>query len=59
MMHSCPDGTHTRLVRSGPVGTMRGVRFDCPRCGWSRAGATIWTNAKRILNDPAVRAALR
>lgn len=41
MQHSCPDGTHTRLIRTGPVGTVDGVTYACPRCGYSQPAAQI------------------
>jgi predicted RNA-binding Zn-ribbon protein involved in translation (DUF1610 family) len=48
MMHSCPDGTHTRLTRTGPVGTLKGVTFTCPRCGYGRSAAKIKSDAEAI-----------
>ena len=59
MAHTCPDGNRTRLNRSGPVGTMEGVTYSCPRCGWTKDATTIYADAVRILNHPLVRAALR
>jgi len=59
MMHSCPDGTYTRLVRTGPTGTMIGVTFTCPRCGWASAATVILDKAEAVLNNPAIRAILR
>lgn len=59
MAHKCPDGTHSKLVRTGPIGTVEGVTYDCPRCGYHNDAATMLENARRILNDPAIRAALR
>ena len=59
MSHSCPDGTHTKLVRTGPVGTTEGVTFSCPRCGYSKAATAIYADAKRVLTDPKVLASLR
>lgn len=41
LAHSCPDGKHTKLIRTGPVGTMEGVTFRCPRCGDTRTGQRI------------------
>lgn len=41
LSHSCPDGTHSRLNRTGPVGTQKGVRFSCPRCGWSNSAVAM------------------
>ena len=59
MRHTCPDGTSTRLVRDpkAPVGVL--ARHDCPRCGWSKNGEMILRDVTAILNDPAIRAALR
>jgi predicted RNA-binding Zn-ribbon protein involved in translation (DUF1610 family) len=59
MAHSCPDGTHSRLVREGPVGTMEGVTFSCPRCGYVKSAILIYEDTKRVLSDPKVLAALR
>ncbi len=58
MMHACPDGTHTRLVRTGPTGTTVGVWFDCPRCGYRKSGQAMYDDAARALHDPRIRAAL-
>jgi hypothetical protein len=59
MRHTCPDSKQTKLQRSGPVGTMVGVTYSCPNCGWAKGAATIEAEAKAILFDPAIRAALR
>jgi C4-type Zn-finger protein len=47
------------LVRTGPVGTMVGVTFSCPRCGYRNAAEVMHADAVRVLNDPRIRAALR
>jgi len=59
MRHTCPDGTYGKLIRTGPVGTMVGVTFTCEHCGYAKSATTILKNTERVLNDPAVRAALR
>jgi len=41
MTHRCPDGTATKLSRTGPVGTMEGVTFRCPKCGHSKSAVQI------------------
>jgi hypothetical protein len=37
LMHRCPNGTATRLTRTGPVGTLEGVTLSCLTCGYSKS----------------------
>lgn len=49
MRHTCPDGTSTRLVRSGPVGSDGpDVTFSCPRCGWTRTADIIGRDVRIV-----------
>lgn len=57
MMHSCPDGTYSKLIRTGPIGTMVGVTYDCPRCGYHRSAKVIWDAANTA--RPVIAAALK
>jgi hypothetical protein len=57
LAHSCPDGKHTKLIRTGPLGTEEGVTFRCPRCGESKSGAQIMADFQAI--RPRIIAALR
>lgn len=41
MQHRCKDGQATKLERHGPVGTMEGVTFSCPRCGYVKEAKAI------------------
>jgi predicted RNA-binding Zn-ribbon protein involved in translation (DUF1610 family) len=42
LMHTCKDGTRSKLTRTGPVGDETdAVRFTCPRCGYAIGGATM------------------
>jgi ssDNA-binding Zn-finger/Zn-ribbon topoisomerase 1 len=50
MRHTCKDGQATKLLRSGPVGTVEGVTFTCPRCGYTKAAADIERDAVSTLN---------
>ena len=34
MTHSCPDGTHTKLVRDGAAPIGQDADLTCPRCGY-------------------------
>lgn len=57
MRHTCPDGKQTKLHRSGPTGTMEGVTFTCPNCGWSRGAEAIWQRTNELRST--IVAALR
>ena len=47
MTHSCPDGTHTKLVRdAAPVG--KAANLSCPRCGYVFDAAEL-ARAKSVL----------
>lgn len=48
MRHTCPDGKQSKLNRHGPVGTMVGVRYTCPNCGWSKSAEAIWQRANEL-----------
>jgi transcription elongation factor Elf1 len=41
LMHRCPNGTATKLIRTGPVGTAVGAAFHCPNCGHVKSAVTI------------------
>lgn len=45
MRHTCPDGKQTKLHRHGLIGTLEGVTYSCPNCGWNEAAQTILDNA--------------
>jgi len=53
--HSCPDGTRTKLVRTGPIGTLEGVTFHCPRCGYTKSAETIMADTKSVLGKVTAR----
>ena len=48
MRHTCSDGTQTKLQRTGPVGTMRSVRYTCPNCGTVKTATAIWRDANKV-----------
>ena len=48
MGHTCKDGQRTKLERHGPVGTMEGVTFSCPRCGYNKPAIVIWDDANKV-----------
>ena len=54
MAHTCSDGTQTRLVRDSSIPIGQYAQMSCPRCGWTRHGATIITDTFRAL-APMVR----
>ena len=56
MTHRCPNGTATKLSRTGPIGTMEGVTFLCPTCGYSKAAVQIERDFEAL--RPAIVAAL-
>jgi predicted RNA-binding Zn-ribbon protein involved in translation (DUF1610 family) len=41
LTHRCPNGQSTKLIRTGPVGTMEGATFRCPTCGHVKAAVQI------------------
>lgn len=41
LMHHCPNGQSTKLIRTGPVGTAVGVTFYCPNCGHTKSAVKI------------------
>lgn len=47
MSHTCPDGTRSKLVRVGPIGTMEGVTYHCRHCGTTRKASAIWADATK------------
>lgn len=49
MAHRCPDGAVTRLVRTGPTGTLEGVRFHCVRCEYDRSAVAIMLDGRAAL----------
>jgi len=57
MRHTCSDGTTARLVRDpkAPIGEL--ARHTCPKCGWTKDGATILADATATVS--AARASLR
>lgn len=51
LAHRCPDGTHSRIVRSGPVGIISDqVRWGCPRCGWTDRAPAMMARARVVLD---------
>lgn len=50
MQHRCKDGTAVKLTRTGPVGTMQGVVFSCPRCGYQKTAEAIERDTIATLN---------
>ena len=56
LMHRCPNGHPTKLIRTGPVGTMEGVSFRCPKCGYSKSAVQIERDFEAI--RPKIVAAL-
>lgn len=57
MAHRCPDGTISKLTRTGPTGTIEGVTFQCPRCGLTKSGAAIVADFEAV--RPFIIAALQ
>ena len=55
LMHRCPNGHPTKLVRTGPVGTLEGVTFRCPSCGQSKTATTIERESDAIMPTVAAR----
>lgn len=49
LAHSCPDGTHSKLVRTGPIGAVEGVTFSCPRCGMMKSAGAIEASTTDVL----------
>ncbi len=50
VMHTCPDGTRSRLHRGdAPVGTTD-VEITCPRCGYSRNGTALLEETRAALS---------
>ncbi len=56
LAHRCSDGVQSKLVRTGPIGTVDGVIFTCPRCGHSRNGTAILADFSAL--RPAIERAL-
>ena len=56
LAHRCPNGQPTKLIRTGPVGTMEGATFRCPSCGQTKTAATIERDFEAV--RPTIVAAL-
>ena len=55
LTHRCPNGKATKLVRTGPAGTLEGVTFTCPSCGQAKTAATIERESDAIMATVAAR----
>lgn len=55
LMHRCPNGQPTKLIRTGPVGTLEGVTFRCPSCGRIKAAEQIERESDAFMPTVAAR----
>jgi hypothetical protein len=58
MRHTCPDGTQSKLTRTGPVGTIEGVVYSCAHCGYSKSAVRIMADTLAV-KDKIVAALAR